>query len=115
MIYCICNVTYRSANVKIPAAEHGLQSRVSHSQLAGNAEVPVTGQSLFNLSSFLIHSQCPVITSIVIEHVFEHLFILLDKPSAAMISENAKKYILVVGEVSNTLDQIDMSMLRPLA
>ena len=113
MIYCICNVTYRSANVKIPAAEHGLQSRVSHSQLAGNAEVPVTGQSLFNL--FLIHSQCPVITSFFIQHVFEHLFILLDKPSAAMISENAKKYILVVGEVSNTLDQINMSMLRPLA
>ncbi len=104
MIYDICNVTYRSANVKIPTAWHGLHSGVSHPQLAGNAEVPVTCQSL-------IHGQFPGITSIFNKHVFQHLFILLVKPSAAVIDLNAKEFILVVGEVSNTLDQIDMSML----
>ncbi len=39
--------------------------------------------------------------------------ILLDKPSAAVIAQNAKENILLVGKVGNTLDQIDMSMLRP--
>ncbi len=63
----------------------------------------------------LIHGQFPGIARIFIEHIFQHLFILLDTPSAAVIAQNAKEYILVVGEVSNTLDQIDMSMLRPLA
>ncbi len=64
----------------------------------------------------MIDGQFPGITLIDIEHVFQHLFMLLDRdqPSAAVIAQNAKENILVVGKVGNTLDQIDMSMLRPL-
>ncbi len=39
---------------------------------------------------------------------------MLDKPEAAVIAQNAKENILIVGKVGNILDQIDMSMLRPL-
>jgi alpha-D-ribose 1-methylphosphonate 5-triphosphate synthase subunit PhnL len=41
-----------------------------------------------------------------VEHVFQHLLILLDKPTAALIAQNAKENILIVGEVIHTLDQI---------
>jgi hypothetical protein len=51
---------------------------------------------------------------IAIKHVFQHLFVLLDKPTAAVIVQNAKENILNVGEVCHTLDQIDMRMLRSL-
>ena len=63
----------------------------------------------------MIDGQFPGISLIDINHVFQHLFVLLDQPSAAVIAQNAKENILVVGEVRNTLDQINMSMLRPLA
>jgi hypothetical protein len=56
----------------------------------------------------------PGITLIDIKHVFQRLLILLDKPLAAVIAQSAKENILIVGKVGNTLDQIDMSMLRPL-
>ncbi len=62
----------------------------------------------------MIDGQFPGINLIDIEHVFQHLFILLDKPLAAVIAQNAKEKFLIVGKVGNTLDQIDMSMLRPL-
>jgi hypothetical protein len=55
-----------------------------------------------------------ILTLINIEHVFQHRFILLDKPSAAVIAKNAKENILIVGKVGNALDQIDMSIFRPL-
>ncbi len=51
---------------------------------------------------------------IAIEQVFQHLFILLNKSTAAVIAQNAEENILVVGEVCHTLDQIDMRMLRSL-
>ncbi len=62
----------------------------------------------------MIYCQFPGIIIIDIQHVFQHLFILLDEPTAAVIAQNAKENILIVGEVSHTLDQIYMSMLRSL-
>jgi hypothetical protein len=45
-------------------------------------------------------------------HVFQHLFVLLQQPTAAVIAQNAKEHVLVVFEMRHTLDDIDVRMLR---
>jgi hypothetical protein len=51
------------------------------------------------------------ITIIAINHIFKHLFILLDQPTAAVIEQKAEENIL---EMGHTFDQTNMSMLRSL-
>jgi hypothetical protein len=54
------------------------------------------------------------LTVTLIKHVFQHLLVLLHKPSSAVIAKNAQEHILVVGEMSHILDEINVSVLRAL-
>ena len=92
--------------------QYGPQSWVVNPQLTRNAEISVAGQGLFHF--FLVHFHRAGPSTGIIDHILQHLFILLDQPTAAVIAQNAKENILVVGEVGHTLDQIDMRMLRSL-
>jgi len=55
------------------------------------------------------------LTVTLIKHVFQHLLVLLHKPSSAVIAKYAQEHILVVGEMSHILDEINVSVLRALA
>ncbi len=90
--------TYTHANMQVLAIQHGLQGRVAHSQLARNAEFPVTVQRLFYLG--LIQGQWSSFCNLVIYQIFQHLLILSDQSTAAVIAQNAKENILIVGEMS---------------
>ena len=46
------------------------------------------------------------LTVTLIKHVFQHLLVLLHKPSSAVIAKYAQEHILVVGEMSHILDEI---------
>ena len=89
------------------------QSRIAYPQLTRNAEVPVSLQCLFYFG--LIHVNQAGFR--IVNHILQHLFVLLDQPMAAVIAQNAKEKlenILIAGEVGHTPDQIDMRMLRAL-
>jgi hypothetical protein len=47
---------------------------------------------------------------IAINHILEHLFILLDQPTAAVIAQNKEENILIVGEMGYTFDFINLNM-----
>ncbi len=97
--------------MKFFPVHHGPQSRIAHTQFAGNAEISVTSQGLCHSSSI----QLKFASLTRPNHVFQQLFILLQQATAAKIAQNAKKNVLVVCELRHTLDDIDVRMLRPLA
>ena len=94
--------------------EHGLQCRISQSQLAGNAKVPVTFQCLLNTQTIHCHSASRR-TVTRIQHVCQHLLILLDEATTAVVAKNTEENILVVCQMCNILDEINVSMFRALA
>ena len=90
--------------------EHGLQGRILQSLLAGKARVPVTLQGLLNLHT--INGQRASLRTVRhIQHVFQHLLILLNTATAAVVAKNSKENILV----SNILDEFCVCMFRTLA
>ncbi len=93
--------------MQICPVHHGSKRGIPHTQFAGNAEISV----LFHSSSIQLY--CASLTRS--NHVFQHLFVLLQQPMAAVIAQNAKEHVLVVCEMRHTLDDIDVRMLRPLA
>jgi hypothetical protein len=97
--------------MQICLVHHGQQRRIKHTQFTGNAEISVTSQGLFHSSSIQLY--CMSLTRP--NHVFQHLFVLLQKPTAAEIAQNAKEHVLDVCEMRHTLYDIDVLMLRPLA
>ncbi len=66
---------------------HAPESRIAHTQLAGNAEISVTSQGLCHLSSIKLKFASLSRPN----HVFQQLFILLQQATVAMIAQNAKK------------------------
>ncbi len=102
---------YRITQMQICPVHHGSKRGIQHTQFAGNAENSVTSQGLFHSSS--IQSYCASLTRP--NHVFQHLFVLLQQPTAAVIAQNTKEHVLVVCEMLHTLDDIDVRMLRALA
>ena len=100
--------------MQVRTVDHGLQCRVADTQFTRNAdsEVPITVQSLFYLGLIQFHRSR--ITVVCIKHIFQHLFVLLDKTATAVIAQNAKKNFLIIGQVSHTLYQVDVGMLRSL-
>ena len=108
----IWSYTYRYAMMQVRTVDHGLQCRVADTQFTRNAEVPVTVQSLFYHGLIQFHRSS--ITVVCIKHIFQHLFVLLDKTATAVIAQNAKKNFLIIGQVSHTLYQVDVGMLRSL-
>jgi hypothetical protein len=99
--------------MQICPVHHGSKRGMPHTQFAGNAEISVTSQGLFHSSSIQLY--CASLTRP--NHVFQHLFVLLQTPTAAVIAQNAKEHVFVVCEMSHTLDDINVTvcMLRPLA
>jgi hypothetical protein len=97
--------------MQILQVHHGTQRRIAHALFAENAEISVTSQGLVYLSSIQLY--CTSLTRT--NHVFQHLFVLLQQATAAVIAQNAKEDVLVVSEMLHTLDDIDVRMLRPLA
>jgi hypothetical protein len=97
--------------MQICPVHHGSKRGKPHTQFAGNAEISVTSQGLFHSSS--IQMYCTSLTRP--NHVFQHLFVLLQQPTAAVIAQNAKEDVFVVCEMRHTLDDIYVSMLRALA
>ncbi len=81
------------------AAAEAVAAAKAASQLTNDAEVSVTGQCFFYLVMIDLDCHLPGITIIGIKHVFQHLFILLDKATSRVITQNAKENILVVCEV----------------
>ena len=111
-IPCIC--TYRHAKMQVFPVEHGLQCRISQSQLAGNAKVPVPFQCLLNLRTIHCNSaSCRTVSRL--QQVCQHLLILLDEATTAVEAKNTKENILVVCQMCNTLDEFNVSMFRALA
>ncbi len=98
--------------MQISPVHHGQQRRKAHTQFAGNAEISVTSQGLVHSSS--IQLSCASLQVILTNHVFQHLFVLLQHPTAAVIAQNVKEQVLVVCEMHHTLDDIDVRMLRLL-
>jgi hypothetical protein len=90
---------------------HGQQRRIVHTQFAENAKIFVTIQGLCHSSSI----QLKFASLTLPNHVFQQLFILLQQATAAMIAQNAKKNVLLICEMCQTLENIDVCMLRPLA
>jgi hypothetical protein len=95
--------------MQICPVHHGSKRGIQHTQLAGNAEISVTSQGLFHSSSIQLY--CASLT--LPNHVFQHLFVLLQKPTAAVKAQNAKEHVVVVCEMSHTLGDINVCMLRP--
>ncbi len=95
--------------MQICPVHHNSKRGIQHTQFAGNAEISVTSQGLFHS----IQLYCASLTRP--NHVFQHLFVLLQQPTAAVIAQNAKEHVLVVCEMRHTLDYIDVRMRRPLA
>ncbi len=99
--------------------EHGLQCRISQSQdsqLAGNAKVRVTLQCLLNLHT--INGQRVSRRTVShIQHVCQHLLILLNEATTAVEAKNTEKNILVACQMCNILDEFSgyVSMFRALA
>ena len=83
--------------MQVLTVQHGLQSKVANSQFARYAEIPVAVERLFYLG--LIQGQWSSFYILVINQIFQHLRILLDKSTAAVIAQNSKENILVVGEM----------------
>ncbi len=102
---------YRITQMQICPIHHGSKRGILHTQFAGNAEISVTSQGLFHSSSIRLY--CASLTRP--NHVFQHLFVLLQQPTAAVIVQNATEHVLVVCEMRHTLDDIDVRMLRALA
>jgi hypothetical protein len=102
---------HRVTQMQICPVHHGSKTGIPHTQFAGNAGISVTSQGLFHSSSIQLY--CASLT--LPNYVFQHLFVLLQKPTAAVIAQNAKEHVLVVCEMSHTLDDINVCMLRPLA
>jgi hypothetical protein len=75
--------------MQVFTVEHGLETRVVNSQLTSNAEGMVTFQSLIYLG--LIQFQRSGFNIIDIQHIFQHLLVLLEKSTVAVIAQNAKK------------------------
>ncbi len=96
-----------NADANLPGSSW-LGERDTAHQFAGNAEISVTSQGLFHSSSIQLY--CVSLTRP--NHVFQHLFVLLQQPTAAVIAQNAKEHVLVVFEMRHTLDDIDVRMLR---
>jgi hypothetical protein len=46
-------------------------------------------------------------------HVFQHLFVLLQQPTVAVTEQNAKEDVLGFCDMCHTLDDINVCMLRP--
>ena len=101
---------YCHAKVQVLVVQHGLQCRVAYPQFTRNAEVSVSVQCLFYFG--LVHGNWARFC--IVKYVFQHLFILLDQPTAAMIAQNAQENIFIVGKMGHSLDQIDMRMFRAL-
>jgi hypothetical protein len=97
--------------MQICPVHHGSKRGIPHTEFAGNAEISVTSQGLFHSSSIQLY--CASLTRP--NHVFQHLFVLLQQPTAAVIAQNANEHALVVCEMRHTLDDIDVRMLRALA
>ncbi len=86
--------------MQICPVHHGSKRGILHTQFAaGNTEISVTSQGLFHSS--LIQLYCASLTRP--NYVFQHLFVLLQKPTAAVIAQNAKEHVFVVCEMSHTL------------
>ncbi len=92
--------------------EHGPESWVAHAQFACNTEISVPIQNRSNLVLIQGNLFGP---STLVNHVFQHLLILLYKTTYAVIAKNAQEHILVVGEVRHSLNEINVNVLRTLA
>jgi hypothetical protein len=97
--------------MQICPVHHSPKRGMQHTKFARNAEISVTSQGLFHSSSIQLY--CASLTRP--NHVFQHLFVLLQKLTATVIAQNAKEHVFVVCEMSHTLDDINVCMLRPLA
>ena len=113
-MYKPCTYTYRYAKMQVFPVEHGLQCRISQSQLACNAKVPVPFQCYLNLQAIYCNSASSRTVS-RLQLVCQYLLILLDEATTAVEAKNTKKNILVVCQMCNTLDEFIVCMFRALA
>ena len=113
-MYKPCIYTYRHAKMQVFPVEHGLQCRISQSQLACNAKVPVPFQCLLNLQAIHCNSASSRTVS-RLQLVCQYLLILLDEATTAVEAKNTKENILVVCQMCNTLDEFNVCMFRALA
>jgi hypothetical protein len=85
--------------MQAPTVQDGLQCKEVDPELTQIAEVPVTVQAC----SILACSNASGLESgfqiIAINQILQHLFILLYQSMAAVIAQNARENILVVGEM----------------
>ncbi len=83
MISIIISVEpFQVTQMQICLVHHGSKRGILHTQFAGNAEISVTSQCLFHSSSIQLYC----VSLIRPNHVFQHLFVLLQQPTAALIA-----------------------------
>ncbi len=85
--------------MQICPVHHGSKRGIQHTQFAGNAEISVTSQGLFHSSLIQLY-RASLTRPNGPNHVFQHLFVLLQKPTSAVIAQNAKELVFVVSEMS---------------
>ena len=100
--------------MQLVPVEHGFQSRIPQTQLAGNVKVLVTVQGLLNLCTIHCQSSCCRSFS-HIQHLCQDLLILLQEAKAAVVAKNAEEDILIVCQMCNILDEFYVGMFRALA
>ena len=82
-MYKPCIYTYRHAKMQVFPVEHGLQCRISQSQFACNAKVPVPFQCLLILQAIHCNSASSRTVS-RLQLVCKYLLILLDEATTAV-------------------------------
>jgi hypothetical protein len=92
--------------------KHCSESWVAHAQFACYTEVSIPIQDRSNLVLIQDYFLAP---STLVNHVFQHLLVLLYKTTSVVIAKNAQEHILAVDEMRHILDEINVSMLRILA